>query len=692
MLRSHACSATVLRAARLPALAVLAAWLAFSGTASAGDAATLSWRLDAQLGRLMVTRAEAASPWQGDLLAQVTWWDGVGKEQRQAVSPASGWTIEFPPGENPSEAVCRSSDLGMTIRLTFSATGDVLTVAVPAGGMEETGAAILKTLRLLPRFGAAREGDEGYLVIAQQSGALCRFREKKPAEKWVSVYQGICQCPMPLFGMVRGDGGLAGILTSGQYDARVCISTCFGAGQQYAVDPEFTLRSFAKEPCLADDLAVEYHFLPPAEADWTAIGKRYRQYNFARRGIRPLRDRAAGSPELAYSAEALQVRIRVGVKPVPYEIAEQTPENEPPVQVFCSFARVRDIMDAFHRQGIDRAEFCLVGWNLGGHDGRYPQVLPPEPALGGEGELRATIRHGQSLGYQVVAHDNYYDAYRISEDWSEEYLRKQPDGQPLKGGVWGGGQSYNVCLKRADELFAPRNFQAIRNLGFRGMHYSDVLSIIGPRPCYDPRHPQTRREDAEATVRILARAQKEFGGVQSEGSLDFTASALDRLLYIDCDKWSPLVKMPYVDECVPLYETVYHGVLIYNLSTEVVNCLPGEDGYLRNIEYGGTPLIYFYGHFLRDASKNWLGRRDYRYDDRAGLEEAVAGLRRVYDDLQRLAPLQQAFLEGHRRLADGVFETLYDDGQRVVVNYGETPHALAGGRTVPPRGYLLVTP
>jgi len=219
-----------------------------------------------------------------------------------------------------------------------------------------------------------------------------------------------------------------------------------------------------------------------------------------------------------------------------------------------------------------------------------------------------------------------------------------------------------------------------------------VISIIGPRPCYDPQHPQTRRQDAEAATRILALAQKTFGGVQSEGSLDFTAPALDRLLYVDCDKWLPLTKRPYVDTRVPLYQTVYHGVLLYSLSTDTVNCQPGEDTYLRSIEYGAVPLTYFYGHFLLDASKNWLGKSDYRYDDADGLKRIVTGLRRVYDDVQRLKHLQMEFLDGHRPLADQVFETSYSNGQRTVVNYREQPHTLPSGEIVLARNYLLIAP
>ena len=174
--------------------------------------------------------------------------------------------------------------------------------------------------------------------------------------------------------------------------------------------------------------------------------------------------------------------------------------------------------------------------------------------------------------------------------------------------------------------------------------------------------------------------------------MDFAAPALDRLLYIDCDKWAPLAKRPYVDVCVPLYQTVYHGVLLYNLSTETVNSTPGETGYLRNIEFGGLPLAYFYGHFLLDKSKNWLGRRDYRYDDPEDLRRAVADLRRVFDDVERLKHLQMEFLEGHRTVADNVLETTYSNGQRVLVNYGTQAYSLPSGQTVPPRDYLLLQP
>jgi len=573
--------------------------------------------------------------------------------------------------------------------VVFSAQDDVLTVSVPASRVVEAGEARLKSLRLLPRFGAATEGDAGYLAVAKAAGSLCHFRAKMPKENWLNVYEG-GGLTMPIFGVVRGKAGLACIATSGESDMRLCLSTNWGPKHEYAIDPAFNLRAFAQGTRPLDDLTVQYHFLPAEEASWIGVGKRYRKYNLAHRGIRPLRERAAESAGLAYSAQALEVRLRLAVKPVPYEILEQTPQTEPDVRVFLTFAQVRDVLDEFHRQGIKEVEFCLVGWNRGGHDGRYPQIFPVEPVLGGEAELRKTIQHGQSLGYQIVAHDCYYGAYRISEEWNEEYLRKTETGELRKGGKWGGGQSYNICLTRAYDLFATRDLPRIRELGFKGVHYSDVLSILGPRACFDPAHPETRRQDAEAARRILVLAARLFGGSQSEGALDFAAPAMDRLLYVYMGH-PKLITLPYVDEMVPLYPVVYHGVLLYNLSAETLNGLPGDVEYLRNIEFGGSPLEGFYGHFLLDAEKNWMGLRDYRYQSAQGLREAVAGIRRVYDDFRQLKHLQFEFFESHRVLAEGVVETTYANGHRVVVNYREQPFAIRPGAQIPPRAFRLFT-
>jgi hypothetical protein len=640
---------------------------------------------------LFIRHQGSNQSWDSDTLAIISWWDKQGDEHTHTVSVINDWSAEQQPIERGYLLNCSHKQLGLSFNIELVTSDSILTTNIPSNSIKETGEARLKTIRPLPYFGAASEGEEGYMAIPKGVGALCYFRGKEPREYQLPVYS-FSGANMPIFGLIRGTGGFAGIITSGQFNAQFNISTNWGAKHKYSIAPEFILRPFKEDKLLAEDLRTEYHFLPGDQVNWAGIGRCYRQYNFSHRGVVPLKERVKQSPELTYASQAMEVRLRLGVKPVPYKIVEQTPENEPPVRVFLTFKKVRDIINEFHEQGIKETEFCLVGWNTGGHDGRYPQIFPVESSLGGEEELRKTIKHGQSLGYQMAAHNCYMDAYRISEDWDEEYIRKKADGQLWKGSQWGGGMSYGMCLARAYDLFAKRDLPKIRELGFNGLHYTDVLTIVEPHPCYDPSHPQTLRQDVESRNRILELCSKTFGGVQSEGSLDFAAHIQGRFLYLDVMFGNTgIMQKSYIDINIPLYASVYHGVVTYNLNSKTFNSLPEETEYLQNIEYGGVPMAYFYAQFIIEGSgrSNWIGNRDYRYDSQKGLKQAVVGLKQVYSDFQNLKHLQLEFVEGHNQLAKGVFETVYSNGESVVVNYNGSPFQFVSGETVPARGFKL---
>ena len=121
---------------------------------------------------------------------------------------------------------------------------------------------------------------------------------------------------------------------------------------------------------------------------------------------------------------SVMIRVRCGWKPAPPQILHQTLENEPPMRVACDIDRVGDILDELKVQGVDKAEICLVGWNVKGHDGRWPQALP-------------------------------------------------------------------VC----------------EELGFKGIHYIDVLGVVYPRNCYHKEHPVTFPQSVEYARTILIHAQ-----------------------------------------------------------------------------------------------------------------------------------------------------------------------------------------
>ena len=417
------------------------------------------------------------------------------------------------------------------------------------------------------------------------------------------------------------------------------------------------------------------------------------EYQLARKAVIPLKERAKAQPILDYAAQWPEIRVRNAWKPVPSPEPEQTIKNEPPVKPVITFDRFKQIADEFKRQGIGGAEFCLVGWNVGGHDGRWPQIFPVEPSLGGEAKLKEAIAYAQGLGYQVVAHCNHRDAYLIADSWDAEYIReKNADGTLRRGKTtWGGGRMYTICPKRAYEKFALQQMPMVRAMGFKGLHYLDVYSCVGAERCDDPRHPLNEREGTKYVGHILQLGRDTFGGISSEGSYDQNAGQLDYVLYVSFAR--PFEAATYaglVDRLVPMFQLVYNGIIFSNPYTTTVNAqIKGRPSELKTIEFGGRPSFYFYANFLTPGKgKNWMGDVDLECGTDEVLAKSVAHIKRGVDAHQKVWKLQYEYMDGHDELAPGVYRTSYSNGAKVYVNYTETPFA-ADDVTIPALDWIV---
>lgn len=470
---------------------------------------------------------------------------------------------------------------------------------------------------------------------------------------------------MPFYGVKRPGECFIVLLEGLAPEARL-YQTCQNGS--YRICFRFDFQADAIVPY--DDIPLQIIFLRP-DADYNDMARAYREYQYAH-GLQTISEKQRKA--VTYAAEAPEIRLRLAWKPVPTPVEEQTPATEPKMHAAIPFDRLKEIMLRMHKAGIEKAELCLVGWNQKGHDGRYPQLFPVEEALGGEKKLKEAIALGQKLGYQITAHSNSTDTYRIADCFREEDVLKKPDGSLSANATWSGGRMYNLCpraaLKQAEE-----NLPRIRALGFEGLHYIDVLSIVQPRACFDPKHTVNRTECVAIWRRIAALSQKLFGGFASEGGCDFLAHELDFALYAGFSAFTakPLL---FQDALVPLWEIVYHGSILYCPSTELVNAALSEKKFqLKLIEYGGRPVLYFYARFVTPTGSrgNWMGKGDLLCATDAELEVAVSKIKETYDLYREVCPLQYAFMEEHKMLTPEVAAIRYSDNHTVIVNYGSAP-------------------
>ncbi len=530
----------------------------------------------------------------------------------------------------------------------------------------------VKTLEVRPAFAQARTGESGYFLLPE--GLLGGFHETNGTFRTAPSRNY-----MPFYGMKSPRDTFCLIAKGMSWRYATLVSARDG---RYQMSQVYHLNGDLPY----EDFVLEFTFLP-ASAEYPQMARVYRDWQLARGAVKPIRERMKRWPEVGVAATNMEIRIRQAWKPVPSPVLYQTPWNEPPVHAAVTFDRCGDIVRELKRQGVNHAEICLVGWNRGGHDGAYPQLFPVEPALGGEEKMRAFIALSNAEGFQTVCHTCFYSAYTIADDFDEEYLLKERDGSLQRSHMdWGGGRPFRTCPQRAFERYARKNMQIMKDLGFHGLHYHDVYSILPPRICYDPRHPCTPADSLKWYVKQMEVTRELVGGTQSEGPFDGFAGNLDFCMYgyfYQLDK-GYLAKKPMVDRHVPLFQLVYHGIILSNPFTGTLN-YPTKAPHkrLKFIEFGGRPLFVWYANFLSNTG-NWMGKdkEDLTCATDDELRAGVAAIKRGYDEFERLSDLQFEFMDDHRLLADDVSLTAYSDGTRVVVNHGDKPFAFEGA-TVP---------
>ena len=503
----------------------------------------------------------------------------------------------------------------------------------------------------------AAAGDEGYFVFPRaQSGfsdyGMCLFNRHSEDFEVTLV-----DLNMPIFGVKTKDQCYLAVISGMTWNFRIRVVLKDG---KYSLYPTFNVDG--EQPY--EDFKIEFFELTGKDANYSGMARQYRKYRLAQGVMTPLSQRIKESPLVDYTMNSVMLRIRCGWKPAPSEVLHQTLENEPPMHVACDFDKVGRILDELKAQGVEKVELCLVGWNIRGHDGRWPQALPVEESLGGEEKLRWLIKKAQSMGYQITCHTNSTDQYEIADCYSAENTRRDKNGVPLTNAVWSGGQMYDMCWQIGYEQ-ALEILPAVADLGFRGSHYIDVLGVVYPRKCYHKDHPVTYPQSVEYARKLCDFTRSQFGGMSSEGAFDFIAPYLDYGLYISFHQDG----IGICDKSIPFWQIVYHGYVLSNPYSCTVNSTFKEpQQLLKVIEFGGRPTYYAYSVF-KTGGASWMGTTDCLCDPPQQLHDSVAKIKKGHDAYQQLQHLHTVCMEKHEEVAEKVYEVTYADGTVIRVDY-----------------------
>jgi hypothetical protein len=534
-----------------------------------------------------------------------------------------------------------------------------------------------ESVRLLPELSAAEAGDEGYYIIPRKisigGDILTKFKERE------DVTYTLKKPILSAYGIKKADFT---VYIRIERNYKYGFETVVNEGK-YTLCPLF---DFTQNDKPYDDIRLEIFFLPE-NAAYADMARIERNLRLQRNEITTLAEKCEREA-VEYARKYPLIRIRMGWKPSPSRVFHQTLETEPDMFVACDFKRVRDIADELKAQGVPGAELQLVGWNIAGHDGRFPQLFPADPRFGGDKGLRETIDYVKSLGYRISLHTNLIDAVEVANTFTWDDVAVRRDGKYNQTGHYSGGYAYHVCLKKQYKNFC-RDYGEVAALGLNGLHFTDVISIVEPDDCHSKKHPCTTGEGIAIAKQIIKESREMFGGFSSEGCFDFALTDMDYGLYVCFGDGFGHNEVPICDVELPFFELCYHGIVLYNPTSPTVNFpIKQKEDQLIFFMRGGRPSYYFYSKFRTGGAKNWMGENDFTANGEDDLRECVSYIKRGCEEYAPLAERQLIYMTDYEVKNNGIHVATYEDGVRMIGNFSDAEAAYEGD-VIEPYGYIM---
>ena len=610
-------------------------------------------------GRLAVTERGSGRVWQQVLVGGSRLGVAAPPQRSEDADGRAALTVDLrlpgfgvPPDYRATPTLCRlevaigDSARDVSVRLTVPPTAALHAVHYPVSFV-------------------CQEAD-AQLLFPHAEGVLLPLRRDAPGFvplPYVDIYGGI-GCYTACFGLLslaRGDGVLCAF-DSPELAAFEMVDTLVdGTVLQL---PRLVWR--ASKQRFDRPRSVTFTF--SAAGGYVALAKDYqrhcRRWGFAR----TLEQKSQANPEVAKLAGA----------PVFWVVG---PGDD-----------VLHVAEALRAAGVDRAVI-----NIG-----TPWWNKPQDYAAGLERMAAVIAASRSLGFIVSRYDQYRDTnpalagrslyHQINWEVFPAAAVKDAMGKPLPG--W---EAPGVIMNPEVGLqLAARRLPAeLKTYHFNGRFVDCVgTCVFWEGEDWSTEHPLDTYQARAARERLLRLVAEQGLVIGTEGGIDCLLPNLHWLetpmslvrwtaASLPAPGWTPAeLKPEYAINLdpvrrIPFYSLVHHA--------EVVSTWRWEDAFNRLPEHWQTKSLF----------SLLYGAPPLFFVDRASFDQDRA---RIVQTIQEVCGWvrQVAFAEmlSHRTVtADSqVQETRFAGGLAIVVNFGQHPVALADGRTVAARGYLVARP
>ena len=594
------------------------------------------------------------------------------------------------------------------IALDYRLEADTFVVSVNTGEIVYNESFPPVKLTLLPFFGAAGTQEEGYMLVPDGCGALINLNNGKTGNgyptfstklygkdnAYISDSQAndTIHSVIPVFGIKSGEDALLAVIESGDAMAAVNASVSGKTTNYNTVNASFTLLSnqlqnsstalgdnkllLVEDKMYSGEYTIRYHFLSGEDANYSGMARCYRSY-LENKGIFTGKGTGVKKLYINLMGDADITKSFLGV---PYigKVALTT------------FEQAQGILDELKDVGITSPVVQYSGWMNGGLSQGSAMRVVADKILGGKKGLSALEEYCESNSVALYPEVDLVRAY--NDKWFDGFSSSKQAIRTLENKIAFDYQynlvtNYYNASKPYAYLLSSNLFnnvtQRVLN-GFEKMELSKHMALTGiTENLYSDfnSHGQVNRQDAASAAGNSLKKISDSGysllGTYANGYL---YEYLDHVVDIPTQTNGA----PLEDESVPFLQMILSGNINYTGAAFNEVSSP-EKELLKCIETGSGLYVrwmYAENSVVKDSSYDNLYAACYK--------NSFDTATQAYETLTKaLEKVENSRIYSHKKLTDGVFLTVYENGYGVVVNYSENRYDY-DGVMVQAKGYAYV--
>jgi len=542
----------------------------------------------------------------------------------------------------------------------------------------------INTVETLPFFGCTPKEPDGYMLVPDGCGSII-YTENIGRQIYSQKFYNndintatsqngskTAPCPLPIFGIKNGNQAFLAVVEDGSALSTLTAATHNNpsglnhSGIFFEPHPRMVYQATGlvlgsqiikygqKE--YAGDLKIKYFLMSGTSADYSGMAAAYRQYLFAEK--EKLIDSGISFYMDTYGIMKSDGRF-MGV-PVSSN------------QTFTDASEASEIVDELSSLGVSRMVLRYMNWS---NDELLQSAVDAEPnkKLGNIKDLREDFQ-SKKIGF--------YPNFEVLsvKNGSFGSFAKTADKSDLTQtvGLFAVSDDKNRNLLKV--FLSPKTVLShIEMLSEKKENIAVSLSSIGNSLYTD--FNLSDFSDREQSLSAYKKALNTIGQSHSLLLDGFNAYALPFA--------ERIVNMPLSDssydfdsESVPFLPMAIHGYIDY--ASEPLNVTADKDkNALKCIEYGVSPryiLNYGDADFLKSTHYSDLLSTNYKFMKKPASEQ-------YKKCAEMLGGLNGMTIISHKRLAEDVFCTVYENGEKIYVNYSDLPFK-TGNSEVPAMGCL----